>query len=402
MNQQHNGSAGKPFRAHLYLLSAVFLFVFMGAGAQQAYLVPYLSRVTDWGSLRCSSIVACVYGSMLVFRVLNVYLFARWTDRRFTIVGSFTYLLFTLAMLAVPFVRSYPLAIAFACLWGAGGAMMWTGTAMQTLALADEAGNRHGTGIGILYASTHAGWLTGVVVLGLIYRSLPVGDLHVLYVVAAALTLVGNALACFLPAGEQALRETPPWRQLVHTVLRQRALIAGLLQMTAALAFGLVLGSFGKYVQDQYGPQWIWLAIAFYPGTRMVLSLMGGIASDRLGHTAVLCAGFLSAAAGLAALVLWHSPYAAILAALCLGLLSSVVPIVASAIVGAAADTRRRPIVYGLIFAWRDLGVVAASLGVNILGLRFELETAFTVFIFIFIGCSLLSVYLGRFKAQTM
>jgi len=91
----------RRFGKHLYLLAATFLFIFMGAGAQQAYLVPYLRHVPPWSPVMCSVVIASVYLSMLVFRVLNVYLFASWSDRQFTAVGSFTYLGFTLVMLLI-------------------------------------------------------------------------------------------------------------------------------------------------------------------------------------------------------------------------------------------------------------------------------------------------------------
>ena len=105
---------GTHFRRDLYLLSATFVFVFMGAGAQQAYLVPYLSRVTDWSRLQCSSIVACVYGSMVVFRLLNLRLFPHWSDHRYTLVGAWAYFAFTVLMAVVAFLPSYPLALAAA------------------------------------------------------------------------------------------------------------------------------------------------------------------------------------------------------------------------------------------------------------------------------------------------
>jgi len=112
------------FSWHLYLLSATFFFIFMGAGAQQAYLVPYLRGVAGWSRLSCSCVIASVYLSMVVFRIVNLRLFHRWSDRRFTIVGSTTYLGFTLVMWHIGRVPSYPLALTAACIWGMGAAMM--------------------------------------------------------------------------------------------------------------------------------------------------------------------------------------------------------------------------------------------------------------------------------------
>ncbi len=388
------------FSGRLWLLSATFFFVFMGAGAQQAYLVPYLGKVTDWSQVKCGSIVALVYFSMLLFRVINVYLFPRWSDRRFTIVGGLTYLVFTIGMFAIPYVPSYPLAVFMSVFWGFGGALMWTGTAMQTLDIADKAGGRHGTGMGVLYSSTHAGWLAGAIVLGMLYDRLPDESAHLMYAAAAGFTLIGNVLSLFLPATGQALRETPPLLSLLKMVTRERALISGLLQFTAALAYGLILGAFGTYIEKTYGSQLIWVAIQFYPATRMVLSYMGGSLTDKIGHVPVLSGGFLSGVVGLVITVMWVNPYAVVIAALALGLLGSTVPVVAAAIVGDAADAKRRPLVYGIVFAWRDLGVAVAAFGSSVLGLKFSFDTVFMVFIYTFAACAVLSLYLGRFTRQ--
>ena len=374
----------------------------MGAGAQQAYLVPYLGRVTDWSRVQCSAVIALVYLSMLLFRVVNIYLFPRWSDRRFTIVGSLTYLFFTIAMFAVPYFPSYAFAMGSAFLWGMGGAMMWTGSAMQTLDMADKAGGRHGTGMGILYCSTHLGWLAGAIILGMIYKAVAVETSQLMYAAAAGFTLIGNILALFLPATGQALRETPSLLSLLAMMRRARALISGVLQFTSALAYGLILGVLGDYIERTYGAEWIWMSIGLYPATRMVLSFVGGYLTDRVGHTPVLFGGFTIGALGLVVTVVWTSPYAVLVTGFTLGLLGSTVPVVAAAIVGDAAEIQRRPLAYGIVFAWRDLGVAVTAVGANILGLSFDFDAVFTVFIYIFTGCALLSLYLGRFARQNI
>lgn len=390
------------FTAHLYILSAMFFFVFMGAGAQQAYLVPYLRDVTPWTLVMCGGVIATVYFSMLIFRILNVYLFPHWSDRLFTIVGSVSYLFFTMAMFAIGSFQSYPLALGSAFLWGAGGAMMWTGTAMQTLAISDRAEGRHGTGMGILYSSTHAGWLVGAILLGHIYHALPESSAQLLYVAAAAFTLIGNILSLFIPATGRALRETPAFVDLMAMVARGRALISGVLQFTSALGYGLFLGMFSEYIKEVLGTEWIWLAIALYPATRMVMSFASGYLTDRIGHSPVLSGGFLVGAAGLLLTVAWKSPISAGVTGFTLGLLGSTVPVVAAAIVGDASDTGRRPLSYGIVFGWRDLGVAVAVIASNIIGMSFQMDAVFEVFAYVFVGCGLLSVYLARFADQEL
>lgn len=395
-------TADTRFRRDLYLLSATFVFVFMGAGAQQAYLVPYLSRVTDWSKLQCSSIVACVYGGMVVFRLLNLRLFPRWSDRRYTLVGAWAYFAFTVLMATVAFVPSYPLAAAGAVLWGAGAAMMWTGTSMQILRLSDQAGGRHGTGMGILYTSLHAGWLAGAILLGLLYDHLESRSLYLVYVAAAAITLPGNLLAFLLPASDTPARCTVTLAGIGDVLRRPRAQIAAALQFFSALGYGLILGAFTRYVETEYGANWIWVTVSLYPATLMALSWVGGALNDRYGASPVLVSGFVAGAAGLAVTVGFHSPYSAVLTAFALGLLNSTVSVSASAIVGKEAEPERRPLVYGVVFAARDLGIVSAALGATALGNAIPMPTVFGLFAIVFAACAGLSMALGRYARQSL
>lgn len=397
------GQAPPPrFRRDLYLLSATFLLIFMGAGAQQAYLVPYLSRVTDWSRVQCSSIVACTYLGMMVFRLGNLRLFPTWSDRRYTIVGSWAYFAFTLAMAGIAFLPVYPLAVLAALAWGAGAAMMWTGTSMQILSLSDLAGGRHGTGMGILYTSVHAGWLLGAILLGLVYDALETRSLWLVYVAAAAITLPGNLLTALLPATGTPARCLPTAAGVLDVLRRRRAQIASALQFFSALGYGLILGAFTRYVETEYGSDWIWVSVSLYPATLMALSWVGGALNDRFGQAPVLAGGFSAGAAGLAATVLIRSPGSAVFTAFALGLLNSTVSVSASAIVGKAAEPGRRPLVYGVMFALRDLGVVTASVGAALLGSALPMKGVFGVFAAVFATCAGVSLLLARYAGQRL
>ena len=376
-------------------LAATFFFVFMGAGAQQAFLVPYLERVNGWSALQGSSLIGATYLAMMVGRVLHLYLFAGWSDRRLTIVGSLSYLLFTAVVFAVAYLPSYEIALLGALLWGMGAAMMWAGTAMQTLAAADEAGGQYGTSMGILYASTNGGWLAGVIVLGNIYERLPAADLPQLYLAAASLTLIGILQALRLPATATA-SAPPAGNRVLATALQRRSLVPGLLLLASSLAFGLILGAFGTYVQEAHGARWIWVSVSLYPAVRTVFSFVSGYLMDRAGQIPVLVGSFLAAAAGLLVTAVWAHPLGVVCGALTLGLVSSTVPVAAGAMVGDITDIRQRPLAYGLVFTWRDLGVIIAAVGANVIGLELDLEAAFVLFAAIFALCGLLSLSLKR------
>lgn len=384
------------FQSRLMLLSGMFLLVFMGAGAQQAHLVNYLRDVTGWSGAAAGGIIMGVYASMLCWRLLVPFFFARWSDRTLCLLGALGYILFPVVMALTAQAESYPLALGAAVVWGMGGALMWSGTAMQTLALADEAGGRHGTGMGLLYASTHAGWMSGTVLLGFVMERLPVAHLWAMELLAAGLTSLGVLLATFLPPVERTRPTRPMVKDLLDAFFRRRIAVAGALQFASALSFGLLLVGLSPYVRNTFGERWVWIVVALYPGTRMALSFLGGWLADRLGQAVVLLGGFLLGACGVLGAYLWVHPVVMVLAAVSLGLVSAIVPVVASAMVGTETTTSRRPVVYGVVFAWRDLGVVSAALAVNLLDLSVNLRYAFGVFAAVFAACAGLSLLLLR------
>jgi hypothetical protein len=81
-------------------------------------------------------------------------------------------------------------------------------------------------------------------------------------------------------------------------------------------------------------------------------------------------------------------------------MLSSTVPVVAAAIIGAAAARKRRPLAYGIIFGWRDLGVVTAAVGSNALAGNLPSTNVFILFAVLFAGCAILSSILERYRHE--
>ncbi len=389
-------------RAQVLLLSAVFFFVFLGAGAQQAFLLPYLAGFTSWNDLQRGMVIALVYLSMTVFRLGNVYLLRGWSQWLCTMVGAGTYVLFCLLMWLLYYLPSYPLALLAAAVWGWGGAAMWMGSTIQTLALSESA-KRQGTAMGVLYAATHAGWMLGVIVLGVIFDATEHTRPWMLYAVATGLTAVGNVLLLAMPRYAEPLPEMPSWGALREIMSRVKARVAAFLLFAASLAFGFVLGTFTDYVQAQHGPAWLWVASFFYPGARFVLSFASGVMSERTGHGTVLAAGFFGGALGMAVPLLVHHPIGLAVTALMLGLLNGSVPAVSTALIGHSAEHKRRPLAYGAMFTWRDLGVVVAVLAGKLLGLTTDnVALVFGVFGAVFALCGVVSLVLNRYAAERL
>lgn len=391
-----------PARTQVLLLSATFFFVFLGAGAQQAFLLPYLSEFTPWTDLQRGLVIAMVYFSMTIFRLGNVYLLRRWPQWLCTIVGALTYSLFTLAMWGLFYLPSYPLALLAAAVWGWGGAAMWMGSTIQTLALSENA-RRQGTAMGVLYAATHAGWMLGVIVLGLVFDATQRTHPWVVYAVATGLTLIGNVVLLAMPRPAEPLPEMPSWAALVEIMSRAKARIAAFLLFAASLAFGFVLGTFTDYVEVQHGAAWLWVASFFYPFARFVLSFASGVMSERHGHGTVLALGFFGGAVGMVVPLLVAHPIGLAVTALMLGLLNGSVPVVSTALIGHSADQKRRPLAYGAMFTWRDLGVVVAVVAGKLLGLTTEnVAMVFGVFGGVFALCGVVSLVLNRYAEERM
>ncbi len=390
-------------RAHVLLLSSTFLFIFLGTGAQQAFLMPYLREFTDWSQFHRSLVIASVYFSMTVFRLGNVYLLRDWPQWKCSLAGGAMYVFFPLAMLGLYFVPSYPLALLAAAIWGWGGAAMWMGTTLQILALADRA-KRHGTGMGVLYGATLAGWALGVIVLGSIFNyAQQIDTPWLLYAAATLLAMIGYGIMLALPRRPEPLPEMPTWTSLVQIMSQTKARIAAFLLFAASLSFGFVLGSFTDYVEAAHGAHWLWIATFFYPFARFVLSVSSGLLSERMSHGSVLAIGFFGGAAGMTVPLLWEHPIALAVTALTLGMLNGAVPVVSTALIGTSSAQKRRPLVYGAMFTWRDLGVVVAAVAGSLLGLEVEgVALTFGVFSAVFAVCGIASLILNRYAQQRL
>jgi MFS family permease len=340
---------------------------------------------------------------MMVFRIANVWLLRRWPDRRQTLVGSLMYTGFCAAMAGVFFHRSYALALGAAIVWGWGGAALWAGSSLQILAATDRAKGGYGSTIGLLYSATHLGFALGVVALGWVYARVGTESLYWLYLVAGGVSLMGNLVLLATPRLDHVEPEVPSLAALLGVSVKAKAAISGFLQFAAALSFGLMLGSFGDVVKVAYGKGLIWLLAAPYPLARLLWGWASGVLSDRVGRAWALAASFLFVAASLAGCGLWSSPITIGLASGALGLLSSTVPVVASAIIGDSAERQRRPLAYGALFAYHGAGVAVATLGGAALRSHFgSFQPVFLLFAGVFTVCGLVAVALHRWAQQRL
>jgi predicted MFS family arabinose efflux permease len=376
----------------LIVLSGAFFFIFMGAGAQQQFLIPYLKGTTNWGAMKYSSVLAAVYLSFMVWRIFVGYSIRALGDYRSIVLGCLTYTAFVATVL---FTKRFPAIIAMGALWGWGAASMWIVSSSQILNVSHR--THYGTASGIFYFCTHVGFTVGVLVLSLIQTR---WDSDALYQTALGLALIGNAILLFVPR-RPIKRDARPVREILKMMRTNKVRIVAALQFAAALGFGLLLGVFADFISDEYGNPYLLLTVLF-PSARAVLSLSGGILSDRLGRAHIFFVAFLLSALGLFVAAVWTHPITVALSILALGFQGGIVPTVSMALIGDSVLPERRHLAFGAIFVWRDLGVVIALLGGQFLRIRLGgVSPAFLLFGAIFLVCALLSTRLARQEQET-
>jgi predicted MFS family arabinose efflux permease len=387
----------------LLALAGAFVFLFAGAGAQQQYVVPYLKTVTPWPDTWAGLAVAMVYIGEALTRVPNLALVAGWPDSWLSVIGSVTYVLFPAAVGLIYFVPSFLLLLVVGLLWGWGGSCLWSGSSLQALRYGEQLPRqRQGLSSGLLYFATDAGFLVGVIGLGILHaqaRAYP----YLLFFVAAALTAVGSVMLIALLPSAQPVAEPLTGSALREALGKVKVRAASFLMLASGLAFGTMLGPFGPYVQERFGRQWLWVTAAGFPIARMVVALAGGILADYVLAGSLLAAIFGATAAGLALVPLWASPWAMAVAAFVLGLLQGSVPVVATAMVGKSAVASRRALPHALIFTFRDVGVTVAVLGA--LWSRQHLGSftrVFAVFAVVFAICGLVALVLKRHAEERL
>ena len=384
-------------RRRLLALAAAFVFIYLGAGAQQQYVVPYFTKTLGWSEIVAGLLVALVYIGETATRVVNLALVAGWADSLLSFIGSITYVLFPLAVGLAYFTHSFPLVLAAGLLWGWGGSCFWTGSSMQTLRYGDALrGSRHGLSTGILYLATHLGFFSGVVVLGIIhahFRQAP----YALFFVAAGFTAVGSLILSGIPRTGGAVAEPLTWRAVREVAGRVKVKVASFLMLMSGVAFGTMLGPFAAYVENEFGRDWLWITASFFPIARMAVALTAGIAADYVSAHVLMTAAFGFAAVGLAVVPHWESPWAMALAAFALGMLQGTIPVVATAMVGQSAERKRRALPHAIIFSFRDIGVTGAVMAALISHHKIgDFAPVFRAFAGVFAICGLVSLVLRR------
>jgi MFS family permease len=375
----------------LKILSVAFFFIFMGSSFQQ-FLIPYLQKSTTWSAMKCSVILMVVYSTFLVWRVFVNYTIKWLGDYLSIFLGSLTYSGF---MLSLFLTKQYPLIILSALVWGWGAAALWITSSSQVLDASKS--SQYGMASGIFYCATHLGFAVGVFLLGNIGEKFS-GDHAVLTAVLAI--IIGNILILFVPR-----RNTPRESKIgiaFTMMLEPKIRIVSFLLFSSSLSFGLMLGAFSG-VAIKHGFAYLAGTAVFAPIARSVLSLLGGLISDRLGRGKTLFLSFVISTIGLLSAGLWSNIATLAFSALSLGLQGGLVPVSAMAIIGDSVTSERRHLAFSATFVWRDLGVVLSLFFGQYLSSKMGgFNGTFIIFACVFLICALISLSLIKHEKESV
>ena len=210
----------------LWLLCGSFFLIFLGAGAFQQFISPYLLKTHHLGADASSAVLATVYLAAFVCLTFASYSMAWLGEYAALGLGALAYALFGVAALISGNLLVLLLA---AVVWGWGSSVLWTAGSTFVLDLAEE--GSCGRYTGMLYTGVIIGQALGVLLLsGMVDLLGPRGMVACVVVI----TLLGTAIALFLPRRRQrrAAEAAKPLQRVVrswhaHSITYAAALVFG-------------------------------------------------------------------------------------------------------------------------------------------------------------------------------
>jgi len=250
---------------------------------------------------------------------------------------------------------------------------------------------------GIFYSAAHIGFAVGIAVMGRLGNRYG-GDYAVLFALGSI--IIGNIIILFVP--RQHVERESNVRIAFSMMLAAKIKIVSFFLFASSLGFGLMLGAFTGVAKD-HGLAYLANAAVFAPIARAVLSLTGGMISDRLGRGKTLFLSFAISFLGLVFASIKSNIVTLSFSALSLGVLGGLVPVAAMAIIGDSVSSERRHLAFSATFVWRDLGVVVSLfLGQYLSSLFGGLRLTFVIFSVIFLICGLLSLILIKHEKEAI
>lgn len=366
-----------------FILCLSFAFTFAGAGALQQFVVPIL-RQRGFTELKSYLPLMTIYFSFAFFRFLSGLLVKSIGLKTSLFIGTLTYILFPSAFL---FNFPYAFLILVMFVWGLGAAIYWTSGTVAILLFSKA--DKYGSHTGILYTYLNVGFAIGVALLGFLNT---IKGATTMFLLAFSLSLIGAYLILVLPLPPLRMKTSSP-KELFKFAFAKESRLAGFYLFVSALALGIMFGSLGEWISHRYGFTHL-TTITFigYAG-RIFLAYPGGYLSDKWGEKITLMLSFLISAFSLVLAVFFTHPLTLALTALTLGSQMSIVPVVATAIIGRKFPPSIYHLASGAILAWNSLGVaISLLLGACLQILWKDFSTVLLVFALLFFFCAIFSI----------
>lgn len=366
----------------LSVLSFTVLFIFMGAGALQPYINPYLKNIKGLPSVQASLVLTTVYFIMAFSRVFTGYIVYHLGLYLTIFLGALTYVIFVIVL---GYTSSFFVWIMGSFLWGIGAAMFWTGTSTQILNTSST--TKYGTSTGILRLFTQIGLLIGFFVLG---QFLPKYGYSSLFLFAALVTILGVIITLFVSKGSYNHLKLSIKEVLLSMVNREAWLIS-LFLFVSSFSYGLILNLLNFFVERSFGLKMMNKTLIFFYLSAGIFSLSGGIISDKIGRKKTITFAFLIGALGLIVPLYWNNPFVVALTSFFLGMEYATIATVSVAWIGDITAQEERPTVLGAISSWGNLGVAFSIIfGGFLAQWKVSFEASFLIFAALFLSLSLL------------
>lgn len=380
------GEGERHATALLWRLSGAFFLTFLGAGAFQQFITPYLRAVYHLSPQISSAALATVYLVAFACLIFTTYSMAWLGEYAALVLATLAYGLFAAVALVTGNVAALVLA---AAVWGWGASVLWTAGAAFTLDLAGP--GAYGRAAGRLYSGVFVGQALGVALLGAVSGALgPRG----MAACAVGIALLGAGAAAALPRKRQQ-RAAPRLLNPIAVLSTPTTRLAALVVLLSSSGFGLLLGIFGQVVASLYGVAAVgWITAGFYVA-RIPAGSGGGWLIDRYGRRPVLCGAFLCAVVALLLAAWLHHPAVFALCACALGVQAAVVPVGLMSWVGDRASAEHRPSTYAAVQVWSNMGTGLAILGgTQLLAALGGWQGGFLLFALIYLICTALATRL--------
>ncbi|MGC8971077.1 MAG: MFS transporter [bacterium] len=361
--------------------------LFLGSGATQPYIVPYLKGL-GYSSSIASLVIAVIYISQIPFRFFIHRLERSFGQIPVVFIGIGGYALYSFIFALGSNLWQFFLATS---ILGFSSALFWTSGVV--LLLNNTSTERYGRAVGALYAGVGFGTAIGVLWLN---KILAVFGGKVMFSLAGIPPIIGLLLLSKLRLDNVVVSKPITFSSLREIATKETFMVSILL-FISSFSYGIVYSGFSILISREIGLAWIGvLSISFYL-LKSLFSRIGGGISDFLGRRFSFIISFIFGALASLMLGLAKSSIAFIISGALLGFQVSTVSVNANAWIADMAGLSDRSNYMAFIFTFNALGVAISLLASGyLLSTSERTFTAFISFTLLNITAIIISFFAGR------